>query len=219
MRSVLASRTGKVNICSPVPRSSSNPREKLLAFLGMLEAAGSPSPCIREVCLALGYKSTNAAKKLIQRLQDAGEVVYQPGLARTLRLATNQKPGIPLLGSIAAGFPEMTDFERSEHLALDLAGFGIRNLLDAFALRVRGNSMTGRQFFDGDLVLLDRSAIPKNQDVVAALIDQECTLKTLVIKNEKAWLKAENPAYPDLTPVHSLQIQGVAKAVIRILAA
>ena len=79
--------------------------------------------------------------------------------------------------------------------------------------------MTGRKFFDGDLVLLDRASTPKNQDVVAALIDQECTLKTLVIKNGETWLKAENPAYPDLIPAHDLQIQGVAKAVIRILAA
>ena len=79
--------------------------------------------------------------------------------------------------------------------------------------------MTGRKFFDGDLVLLDRSPEPKHLDVVAALIDQESALKTLVMKNGKSWLKAENPAYPDLIPAHDLQIQGVAKAVIRILSA
>ena len=79
--------------------------------------------------------------------------------------------------------------------------------------------MVGRRFFDGDVVLFDRSSTPKHQDVVAALIDQECTLKTLVLKEGTAWLKAENPDYPDLIPAHDLQIQGVAKAVIRILAA
>lgn len=202
-----------------MPRCQSNPRETLLTFLRRLEAAGAPPPCIREVCLALGYRSTNAAKKLIHRLQDVGDVIYEPGRARTLRLARKQKSGVPLFGSIAAGCPDVPDVEQSEHLSLDLTTFGIRNPTDAFALRVRGESMTGRQFFDGDLVLLDRSAKPKNQDVVAALIDQECTLKTLVVKNGNAWLKAENPAYPDLIPVHDLQIQGVAKAVIRILTA
>ncbi len=124
-----------------------------------------------------------------------------------------------MLGLIAAGFPDPLSDAQPELLPIDPAAFGIANPSDAFALRVRGDSMIGRQFFDGDLVLLDRSATPKHQDVVAALIDQETTLKTLVVKNGKTWLQAENSAYPDLIPAHDLQIQGVAKAVIRILAA
>jgi repressor LexA len=157
--------------------------------------------------------------KLVHRLWEAGDVTYEPKLARSLRLAKKPKSGVPLLGSIAAGFSNTSDSEQPEHLQLDPKAFGIKNPSDAFALRVRGDSMTGRQFFHGDLVLLDRSATPRNQDVVAALIDQECTLKTLVKKDGKIWLKAENPAYPDLIPAHDLEIQGVARAVIRILAA
>lgn len=177
------------------------------------------APSIRDICRKLGFRSTNAALKLIRQLQEVGEVIYQPGLARSLRLAEKTKSGVPLVGSIPAGFPNDSDPQYPEHLQFDPKAFGIKIPGAAFALRVRGDSMTGRKFFDGDLVLLDRAATPKNQDVVAALIDQECTLKTLVIKNGKAFLKAENPAYPDLIPAHDLEIQGVAKAVIRILAA
>jgi repressor LexA len=202
-----------------MPRSESNPRELLLVFLEKLEAAGSPPPSIREVCQRLGYQSTNAAMKLIRRMQAGGQVIYDAGCSRSLRLVKKGKISVPLFGGIAAGFPDTLDAEQPEQLQLDPSPFGIRNPADAFALRVRGDSMTGRKFFDGDLVLLDRAAAPKNQDVVAALIDQECTLKTLVIKNGKSWLKAENPDYPDLIPAHDLEIQGVAKAVIRILAA
>jgi SOS regulatory protein LexA len=201
----------------PRPRSSS--RDLLLSFLRETEAIGALSPSIRDICRKLGFKSTNAALKLIRQLHNECEVIYQPGLARSLRLAEKPRPGVRLLGSITAGFPDAADLDRPEHLHLDPETFGIKNPADAFALRVRGDSMTGRKFFDGDLVLLDRAATPKNQDVVAALIDQECTLKTLVIKNGRTWLKAENPAYPDLIPAHDLQIQGVAKAVIRILSA
>ncbi len=199
--------------------SQSNPRETLIVFLRKLEAAGAPPPCVREVCQELGYKSPNSAFKLIHRLLDTGDVIYEPKLARSLRLAKKPDFGVPFLGSITAGFPDSSDLDHTEHLRLDPETFGIKDPADAFALRVRGDSMTGRKFFDGDLVLLDRAATPKNQDVVAALIDQECTLKTLILKNGKAWLKAENPAYPDLIPAHDLEIQGVAKAVIRILAA
>lgn len=202
-----------------MPATSTNPRETLLIFLRNQEAGGSPPPSLREVCRELGYQSTNAAMKLIQRLQQSGDVIYESGRSRSLRLAKKPMTGIPLYGSITAGFPDGSAQDIPENLHLDPATFGITNPSDAFALRVRGDSMTGRQFFDGDLVLLDRSASAKHQDVVAALIDQECTLKTLVIEKGKAWLKAENPAYPDLIPTHGLQIQGVAKALIRIPAA
>jgi len=202
-----------------MPDTSINPRETLLTFLRNQEAGGSPPPSLREVCRELGYQSTNAAMKLIQRLQESGDVIYESGRSRSLRLAKKTMTGIPLYGSITAGFPDDSGQDIPEYLQLDPATFGITNPTDAFALRVRGDSMTGRQIFDGDLVLLDRSARAQHQDVVAALIDQECTLKTLLMKNGRTWLKAENPAFPDLIPTHDLGIQGVAKAVIRILAA
>lgn len=202
-----------------MPRSKSIPWEKLLAFLQKLEAAGAPPPSVREVCRELGYQSTNAATKLILHMRDAGDVIYESGRARSLRLAKKPVSGVPLLGSIAAGFPDTSDLDQFERIQLDPTTFGIRNPTDAIALRVRGDSMNGKQFFDGDLVLLDRAAEPKNQDVVAALIDQACALKTLINKDGEIWLKAENPAYPDLIPAHDLEIQGVAKAVIRILPA
>ena len=200
-------------------KPSSRVSEALIAFLQTRETGASSPPSIREVCDALGYRSTNSAMKLIRQMAEDGEVIYEPGRSRSLRLAKKSKIGVPLLGSIAAGHPDTADSDCSESLPVDPTAFGIRNSADAFALRVRGDSMTGRQFFDGDLVLLDRSLEPRHLDVVAALIDHESTLKTLIIRNGKIWLKAENPEYPDLIPAQELEIQGVVKAVIRILAA
>jgi repressor LexA len=77
--------------------------------------------------------------------------------------------------------------------------------------------MVGRQIFDGDIVLLEHEAVPQNGDVVAALIDNESTLKTFVRRSGKVWLRAENPLYPDLIPGSDLQVQGVGRAVIRFL--
>ena len=77
--------------------------------------------------------------------------------------------------------------------------------------------MTGRKIFEGDIVLLEQGVDPQNGDIVAALIDNESTLKTLIRKEGKTWLRAENPLYPDLVPALDLRIQGVARAVIRIL--
>lgn len=79
--------------------------------------------------------------------------------------------------------------------------------------------MIGRQLFDGDIVLCDAGGTARHEDIVAALIDNETTLKTLIVQRGKSWLRAENPRFPDLIPATSLVVQGVARGVIRFLAA
>jgi repressor LexA len=74
--------------------------------------------------------------------------------------------------------------------------------------------MVGAQIVDGDTVLLTR-ATPREGDIVAALIDGEVTLKRYQLKKGKPFLRAENPAYPDLIPAAELVIQGVMIGLIR----
>ena len=93
---------------------------------------------------------------------------------------------------------------------------GLSDRRNAFFLRVKGDSMTGRQIFDGDLVLIEKCSRGQHQDIVAALIDNQSTLKTLIINNGAIWLQSENAKYPDLTPAFDLQIQGVARGVFRL---
>ena len=75
--------------------------------------------------------------------------------------------------------------------------------------------MEGRGIFEGDWVVADVEAIPREKDIVVALIDGENTLKTLAKQRGCFFLKAESPDHPDWIPVNELIIQGVAKAVLR----
>ena len=77
--------------------------------------------------------------------------------------------------------------------------------------------MVDAEIYDGDMVIIEPRE-PQNGDIVAALIDQETTLKRY-IKNpgEPPYLKAENKFYPELFPITELTVQGVAKAVVRSL--
>jgi repressor LexA len=86
-----------------------------------------------------------------------------------------------------------------------------------FALQVRGDSMIGKHICDGDKVVCEHGLTPKPGDIVAALIDNESTLKTYMIKNRKPYLKSENPDCPSLIPADELVIQGVVVAMIRHL--
>ena len=74
--------------------------------------------------------------------------------------------------------------------------------------------MIGAHILDGDLVILEVRE-PRARDIVAALIDGETTLKRYLTKNGSAFLKAENPEYPDLIPAQELVIQGVMITIIR----
>lgn len=75
--------------------------------------------------------------------------------------------------------------------------------------------MIGKHICDGDIVICEKGPEARSGQTVAALIDNESTLKTFVVQNGKSFLKAENPKYPDLIPVQDLVIQGMLKALIR----
>lgn len=191
-------------------------QRRVLEFLEERIANGEAPPTYREICRRFGYRSPKAAADHVAALEKKGLVTRKKGCARGLRLL-RRISGIPLLGRIAAGLPSETSQEVEQRLPIDPRSFGIRERSKAFALRVTGDSMIGRTIFDGDIVLLEQGPTPQNGDIVAALIDNESTLKTFVRKDGKAWLRAENPLYPDLIPALDLKIQGVARAVIRFL--
>lgn len=75
--------------------------------------------------------------------------------------------------------------------------------------------MTGAHILDGDYVILDSARPPRHNNIVAALIDGEITLKRLMLEGRQRWLKAENPHFPNLMAADSLQVQGVMRALIR----
>lgn len=192
------------------------PQGSILHYLEERSANGESPPTYREICKHFGYKSTKAAADHVNALMKKGYVTRERGCARGLRLA-RENTGIPLLGRISAGMPREAFPVQEGRLPLDSETYGISDRRKAFALLVNGNSMIGRNIFDGDVVLLEQEVVPRNEDVVAALIDNECTLKTFIRQNGRVWLRAENPGYPNLIPALEMQIQGVARAVIRIL--
>ena len=75
--------------------------------------------------------------------------------------------------------------------------------------------MIGKHIVSGDMVVLEHGITPRTGDVVAALIDNESTLKTFVMENGKPYLRAENLNYPALIPAQELVIQGVMIALVR----
>lgn len=191
-------------------------QREVLVFLQDRSGKGEPPPTYREICSRFGYRSPKAAADHIIALEKKGFVTREKGLARGLKVVVRSM-GIPLLGRIPAGLPREALTVPEERLNVDPTTYGIRDRSRAFALRVTGDSMIGRQISDGDVVVLEHGATPRNGDIVAALIDNESALKTFVREGGRVWLRAENPRYPDPIAAMEMQVQGVGRAVVRFL--
>jgi repressor LexA len=74
--------------------------------------------------------------------------------------------------------------------------------------------MVGASIVENDIVFLTPRE-PRPRDIVAALIDGESTLKRFLTQRGRAFLRAENPRYPDLLPASELIIQGVMVGLLR----
>jgi repressor LexA len=175
------------------------------------------SPSLREIQAHFGFASPNAAAKHLSALRRKGVVQRSAGRARGLVLSESSNrliSEIPILGAIPAGHPLGESEQREGCVRVDLDTLGIPKNARTFALKVRGDSMTGAHILDGDIVILELKS-PSHGRVVAALIDGESTLKTFLVRAGKSYLRAENPNYPDLIPAHELVIQGVMVALLR----
>lgn len=102
----------------------------------------------------------------------------------------------PMAAAVSAGFPSPSqDHYRGP---VDLNEHLIQDKTSTFILNVAGDSMTGAGIFDGDHIIVDRSLRPHDGCVVVAIVDGQLTLKTLIRRNGRVLLQAENPKYPSI---------------------
>jgi repressor LexA len=195
-------------------------QQAVLDFIAAEAQAGAP-PTLREIAAHFGFRSKTAAADHVRALRQKGFLSGDPDRkARSLQLSRlgrrHPASDIPIFGVIPAGFPQDRYQDAKGCVSVDLSTLGIKSTPRTFALEVRGDSMIGRHICDGDIVVLEHGRTPRSGDVVAALIDNESTLKTYVQERGKPpHLKAENPRYPKLHPATELVIQGVMVALLR----
>jgi repressor LexA len=193
-------------------------QQEVLDFIRRQQRKTGFPPSSREIQTHFGFHSQTAAMNHLRALERKGVIVRTPGKARSsvdpnLRFLSGFHP-IPVLGQIPAGMPSETSEWPETSLSVDLAVFGVEGRAEVFAVKVRGDSMIGAQIADGDTVILQKR-LPKNGEIVAALIDGESTLKRYLLDHGEPFLKAENPAYPNLLPAAELMIQGVMIGLLR----
>ncbi len=162
------------------------------------------SPSSREIGDAVGLASTSSVSRHLRALEELGflrrgRTATRPVDVRMFlessgggRRDGDETVGVPLVGVIAAGTPIMAEETTEETLQLprDLVGRGT-----LFSLRVQGDSMVDAAITDGDIVVVRQQPDAYNGDIVAAMIDEEATVKVFQRRHGHVLLEPRNPAY------------------------
>jgi repressor LexA len=145
--------------------------------------------------------------------EKAGGLRSVGGLSVSELASATDTAMVPLVGRIAAGGPILADqvVEDIMPLPRQLVGHG-----DLFMLRVAGDSMIDAAICDGDWVVVRQQGDAVNGDIVAALLDDEATVKTFRQRDGHTWLLPQNTQYEPILGDHAV-IMGKVVSVLRSL--
>jgi repressor LexA len=226
----------------PADEHGLTPRQRriLEVIKAAVELRGYP-PSIREMGEAVGLASSSSVAHQLRALEQKGFLRRDPNRPRALEVllptqgaqatrpavqalapasggdetgigdAFPQPVHVPVVGRIAAGGPILAEERIEDVFALprQLVGEGTMFLLD-----VRGDSMIDAAICDGDWVVVRQQPTAENGDIVAALLDDEATVKTFKRHGGHVWLMPHNPAYDPIDGDHA-SILGKVVAVLR----
>jgi repressor LexA len=179
-------------------------------------------PSSRQIGDAVGLRSSSSVSKHLASLEDKGFLRRSPSVSRpidvrmflqdtTTRDTSDENVPVPVVGDIAAGTPISAVEHVDDVLQLPRGLTGRGNV---FGLRVRGESMIDAAICDGDIVVIRQQSEAHSGQIVAAMIDEEATVKVYRRRNGHVYLEPRNPAY-DIIDGDQATILGVVVSVLR----
>ena len=187
-----------------------------------VETRGYP-PSVREIGEVVGLTSPSSVNYQLKALERKGFLRRDPNRPRAIEVLMpdhdvtgrgDDRPTpryVPVVGRIAAGGPILAEqsVETVFPLPSELVGDG-----DLFLLKVVGESMIEAAICDGDWVVVRRQPGADNGEIVAAMLEDEATVKTFKRRDGHVWLMPHNPAFEPI-PGDDAQILGKVVAVLR----
>ncbi|MBU3074475.1 transcriptional repressor LexA [Clostridium estertheticum] len=152
-------------------------------------------PSVREICVAVGLKSTSTVHGHLERLEKKGYIRRDPAKPRAIELLKDavirkELIDIPIIGKITAGVPILAVENVEDTFTIPLNFTKTNNEL--FMLKVSGSSMIEAGILDGDLAIIEKVNSAKNGDIVVALIENEATIKRFFREKGHIRLQPEN---------------------------
>ena len=206
-------------------------QQEILIFIQQFTSENGFPPTLREIGKHFQISSTFGVKRHLEALVKKGHINIESNASRGISMIRKVQDDftetsfnhesvfikIPVLGRVAAGLP-ITAIENMEG-SLVVDPMFLKKAEDAFALRIRGDSMINAGINDGDLVIVSPNEQSRNGDIVVAMLNDEATVKRFELKDKKIKLIAENNAYLpiEIKSEDDFKIVGKVKGVVRWL--
>ncbi len=199
-------------------------QQKILDFVNrQVQEKGYP-PSVREICKAVGFKSTSTVHAYLSSLEEKGLIAKDPAKTRALKvidenskslegyISDHEIENIPIIGRVTAGQPILAVENVEDTFPVPV------EYLDnstSFMLKIKGDSMVNAGILDGDYVVVKQQNTAVNGDIVVALIEDEATVKTFYRENGHVRLQPENDIYEPIIVTDNLFILGKVIALFR----
>lgn len=201
-------------------RTSTKDKE-ILAFLSShIREKGYP-PSVREICDAVGLKSTSTVHAQLKNLEKKGLIQKAGAKTRAIKVISPAEPSsevseylnVPVVGRVTAGEPVLATENITDYFPLPLS-FAKNH--DVFMLKVSGESMIEAAILDGDYVIVQKQPTCNNGDIVVALVGDNATVKTFYKEDGHFRLQPENSTMKPII-VNEVSILGKVVGVFRMI--
>jgi len=204
-------------------RTLTETQSKILEFIVRYQREHNITPSYREIANGCGLASSSTVHRNLATLKDLGIIKGGTNGKKDHRNIvvmldngegnTTNAFAVPVLGRVAAGVPILAQ-ESVEGSRL----YNTHGRNSFYALQIKGNSMVDLGILDGDFVIVERNVIPREKQIVIALIDDEATCKEFHRdENGHIWLIPHNVNDPKYKPIYGDDciIQGVVRGLQR----
>ena len=189
--------------------------QEILDFIKQQQMEKGYPPSVREICEAVGLKSTSTVHGHLDRLEKKGYIRRDRTKPRAIEIldedalffSSRDFVQVPVLGRVTAGQPILA-VENIEE-TFPLPSQYLPNS-DVFMLKVMGESMIGAGIFDGDQVIVKKQEYAENGDYVVALLEDEATIKTFY--REKGYVRLQ-PENPSMEPIITRDVRILGKVI------
>lgn len=171
-------------------------QEQILNYIKEEILAKGYPPTVREICEKVGLKSTSSVHSHLSTLENNGYIRRDPTKPRAIEivddefsLTRREMVNIPIIGRVAAGEPLLAVENIENYFAIPAE---FMPNCETYILKVRGDSMINVGIYENDLLIVEKTNVAKNGDIVVALLEDSVTVKRFYKENGYIRLQPEN---------------------------
>lgn len=189
-------------------------QEEILAYIkNEILKRGFP-PAVREICQAVGLKSTSSVHSHLESLEKNGYIRRDPTKPRAIeilddsfQMVRREMVNVPIIGTVAAGQPILAEQNIEGYFPVPSE---LMPNAQSFILKVKGESMINAGILNGDSVIVQRQSTARNGEMVVALVEDSATVKTFYKEDGYYRLQPENDT---MEPIITTDVQILGKVI------